>query len=91
MIEGDSYLRHRSHVQNINEKFPLIKGAFSGPYVELDFSENLAMKPKFEAQDAHFSGKQYTLHCSIVEPSDPKYVYHMCDDTTHDPTFVYLV
>ena len=49
------------------------------------------MKPKFEAQDAHFSGKQYTLHCSIVEPNDPKYVYHLCDDTTHDPSFVHLV
>ena len=91
MVEGDSYLQHRSIVQNLNEKLPLIRAAFTGPYVELDFSQNLAMKPKLEAQDAHFSGKQYTLHCSIVEPDDPKYVYHLCDDTKHDSTYVHLV
>ena len=91
MVEGDSYLQHRSIVQNLNEKLPLIRAAFTGPYVELDFSQNLAMKPKLEAQDAHFSGKQYTLHCSIVEPDDPKYVYHLCDDIKHDPTYVHLV
>ena len=39
-------------------------------------------------QEAHFSGKQYTLHCSIVEPGMNKYVYHLCDDTKHDPVFV---
>ena len=42
------------------------------------------MKPKFEAQDAHFSGKQFTLHCAIVEPEASKYVYHLGDDTTYD-------
>ena len=55
----------------------------------MDFSENLAMKPKFEVQDAHFSGKQYSLHCSIVEPGTQKYFYHLSDDTTHDLEFVH--
>ena len=61
------------------------------PYIEFDFSENLARKPKFEVQEAHFSGKQYTLHCGMVEPRETKYVYHLCDDTTHDETFVHFV
>ena len=49
------------------------------------------MKPKFEAQDAHFSGKQFTLHCAIVEPEVPKYVYHLSDDITHDSFIVHHV
>ena len=47
---------------------------FTGKYIELDFSKNLALKPKFQVQDAHFSGKQYSLHCSVVEPGENKYV-----------------
>ena len=84
----DSYLKHRSHVDNINRVFPIVKEAFQGAYIELDFSENIAIKPKFEVQEAQFSGKQYSLHCSIVEPGINKYVYHLCDDTKHDPIFV---
>ena len=85
------YSEHRSHVKNISTQFPIIKETFQGRYTELDFSENLAMKPKFEIQEAHFSGKQYTLHCGIVEPGERKYVYHRCDDTTHGATFVHFV
>ena len=48
----------------------MIPESFSGKYIGLDFSENLALKPKLEVQDAHFSGKQYSLHCSIVEPGE---------------------
>ena len=84
----DSYLKHHSHVDNINKVFPIVNESFQGTYIELDFSENIAIKPKFEVQVAHFSGKQYTLHCSIVEPGMNKYVYHLCHDMKHDPVFV---
>ena len=42
---------------------PMIRESFPGKYIELDFSENLALKPKHEVQDVHFSGKHYLLHC----------------------------
>ena len=58
--QGGSYLRRRSHVANIKNTLPLIRESFNGKYIEMDFSENIAMKPKFEVQDAHFSGKQYS-------------------------------
>ena len=32
--------------------------------------------------------KQYSLNCSIVEPGENKYVYHLSYDTNHDPVFV---
>ena len=80
---SDNYLRHRSHVDNISKVLPLIRESFEGRYIELDFSENISMKPKYEVQDAHFSGKKFALHCSIVEPGEEKYVYNLSVDATH--------
>ena len=62
----DSYLKDRSQVDNINKVFPIDKEPFQGTYIELDFSENIAIKSKFEVQETHFSGKQYTLHCQSL-------------------------
>ena len=52
------------------------------------YNQNEVESAKFEVQDEHFSGKKYTLHCAIAEPGEQKYVYHLSDDTVHDPTFV---
>ena len=35
-------------------------------HIEMDYSENITTKPKFEVQCVYFSGKQYSPHCSIV-------------------------
>ena len=59
------YLKHRSYVDNVSRALPMIKDGFSGKYIELDFSENLALRPKHEVQSAHFSGKQHTTLCNI--------------------------
>ena len=48
-------------------------------------------KYSHEAEIRSFPGKQYYLHCSIVEPGTQKYFYHLSDDTTHDPEFVHEV
>ena len=89
----NNYLVHRSHVDNIAIVFPVIKEAFEGKCIELDFSKYLAMKPKHEVQSAHFSSKQYALHCTIVltQSSERKYHYQFSDDTTHDPSYVTMV
>ena len=81
------YLKHRSYVDNLSRVLPMIKDGFSGKYIELDFSENLALRPKHEVQSAHFSGKQHTLHCAIFQPGETKFHYHISDDTKHDPVF----
>ena len=49
------------------------------------------MKPKIEAQDAHFSGKQFTVHCGVVVPGQQKDVYHLSGNTNHDLLFVHKV
>ena len=46
---------------------PLIKDSFDDKYIQLDFSENIAVKLKFEGEDVHFTGKEYILHCAIVD------------------------
>ena len=62
--------------------------AYNGKYIELYFSQHLALQPKDEVQSAHFSGKQFTLHCSIVDPVDSRNHFHFTHDTTQDPVFV---
>ena len=65
-----------------------MKEAYGSMYIELDFSQNLALRPKDEVQSAHFSGKQFTLHCSIVGPVGYRYHFYFSDGTTHDLVFV---
>ena len=86
--ESKKYLKHRTYVDNCSNVFPLMKDAYNGKFIELDFSQNLALRPKCEVQAAHFSNKQYTLHCAIAKPFDKKYHYHLSDDTKHDCIFV---
>ena len=57
-------------------------------FVELDFSQNISLRPKAEVQSAHFSERQFTLHCAIFDPSEMRYHYHLSDDTKHDAVFV---
>ena len=56
---------------------------------ENELTENHALKPKFEVQDAHFSRKQYSLLRAVTEPGENKYAYYLSDDTIHDPVFVH--
>ena len=92
-IQGITYLKHRTHVDNDKASWPLIRASLPDiPNIHLDFSENIAMKPKFEAQDAHFSGKQYSLHCMLLDPPNPyKYIFHLSNSTIHDYAIVDLV
>ena len=64
-----------------------------GPIFHMDYSENLALAPKYEPQSAHFNKKQYSLHCIVGHCTDNnddgqyKYYYHLSDDITHDYAF----
>ena len=45
--------------------------------VQMDYSENIQEKPKFEAQSAHFSGQQHSLHCTVDESAENNiYFFH---------------
>ena len=50
ILENDSkYLKHWSYVDNCKTILPLMKENYSGKFIELDFSENLSLKPKDKA------------------------------------------
>ena len=46
------------------------------------------LRPKDEVHSVHFLGKQFTLHCAIVDPVENRYHYHLSNDTKHDGIFV---
>ena len=63
-----------------------------GPIFHEDYSENVSASPKYEPQDAHFSTKQTSLHCSVVYCAEKKhYAYHISDNKCHDFAFTSLV
>ena len=60
----------------------------------LDYSKNLALKEKRQVQSAHFSGKQQTLHNTVLYKPDNqghKFIYHLSDDTNHNHVFTFFV
>ena len=85
---GNHYLKHRTYVDNVSSVFPEMKSTYDGKCIELDLSQNLALRPKDEVQSEHFSGKQLILHCSIINPVNNHYHFHLSDDTNHDSIFV---
>ena len=76
-------------VFNDKTVWPLYINYFEGNFFHLDFSENINISGKKQVQAARFSGKQYTLHCTLMDPpSTYKFIYHMSDDTPHDAACV---
>ena len=65
-----------------------MKETYTGKFPELDFSQNISLRPKDEVQSTHFSGRQFTLYCAIFDPSEMRYHYHLSDDTKQDAVFV---
>ena len=87
---GLLYLVHRFEYKNDQFHWPQILDLTDlGHVYHMDYSENISCTPKFEPQDAHFSGKQTSHHYTVIhEPSgEILYVYHVSDDRTHDAAF----
>ena len=86
-----SYLFHRFQVCNDNFEWKniLLTVPNLGPIFHLDFSENITNTSKFEPQSAHFSKKQFSLHCSVMHSCSqdfPQYQYfdHFSDVIRHN-------
>ena len=51
----------------------------------MDYSQNIKLVEKDQVQSAHFSGKQQTLHDTLISyKGTNQYVYHLSNDTNHD-------
>ena len=92
-----SYMHHRFEIKNDVYRWPLILNDSKLGYVfHMDYSENISCTPKFEPQDAHFSGKQTSLHCNVIrKPYLPKdqqyYAYHFSDRKIHGSVYTMSV
>ena len=47
---GDKYIKHRPYVDICNAVFTLMKETYIEKFVELDFSQNISVRPKDEIQ-----------------------------------------
>ena len=88
-----AYLEHRKVVDADSKYWPIYSNSITHfKYIlHFDFSMNISLVPKHEVQSAHFSGKQYSLHCATLLNNlsgEFKYIFHLSDDTTHDWSFV---
>ena len=80
--KGKAYLLHRYECKNDVYHWPVIKSNGLGYTMHMDYSENISTTPKHEPQDAYFSSKQVSLHCTVVHnenPDVPYYAYHISD------------
>ena len=85
--KGLLYLLHRFGCKNYQYQWPKICNYKDLDHVyHMDYSENISCTLKFEPQDAHFSGSQTSLCCTVIhEPSgEMLYAYHLSVDRTHD-------
>ena len=60
----------------------------------IDYSVNIALKEKKQAQSAHYSGKQSTLHNTVMQPpmgGEIRYIYHLSDDTNHNSILTFTI
>ena len=86
------YLVHRHSVRADVVFWEHLKGTLTQPYIHLDYSQNISLKPKSECQSEHFSGKEQTLHCTVLaNPNSNTYIYHLSDDTIHDAVMTFHV
>ena len=80
-----SYLVHRYHTLLDKVYWQQYIDETDGAIVWMDYSQNIKLTEKKQSQSAHFSGKQQTLHDSLILHDNAyHYVYHISDDTNHD-------
>ena len=80
------YVEHRFYVTSDKFFWNQFTTTSEDPILTLDYSQNISLKPKYEVQAAHFSGRQNTLHCAYIQHKgeDTNYIYHLTGDTNHD-------
>ena len=86
--EANQYLKHRFQVENDRYQWRNILSLNNEIVFHMDYSENVSGSPKYEAQDAHFSKNQFSLHCTVAHHVDfNKYIYHLSNVRTHNHYF----
>ena len=84
------YVRHRFSVSNEKYYWKLFCSTSKFHTIWMDYSLNIEFAEKIQTQSAHYSGRQQTCHCSLIEgPTGKMYVYHM--NTNHDSIMTFTI
>ena len=86
MASAEDYLVHR-HMTLLDKVYwAKYLCSIDQPVIWMDYSMNVKLTEKNQVQSAHFSGRQQTLHDSLIQEQHGKYtyIYHLSDDTNHD-------
>ena len=74
-ILAEKYLLHRFFVVNDKCYWKKFLDQTEHYILWLDYSQNIAFKEKKQAQSAHFSGRQHTLHNTIILSPENEVLY----------------
>ena len=90
---SQKYLLHRFNVSNDNYYWKLFLETTESYVLWLDYSQNIKLTEKNQVQSAHFSGRQHTLHNTVLRSPNGgiKYIYHLSDDTNDDVTMTFYI
>ena len=89
---AQDYIIHRYFVTSGLEFWHKFTEVYSKGIMTIDYSENIQFKAKHKAQSAHFSGRQQTLHCCVIEKNgEHEYIYHLSDDKLHDSEMTFSI
>ena len=83
--DAKDYLMHRYNVLLDKVFWQQHLDQTNIPVVWMDYSQNIKLVEKKQVQSTHFSGRQHTLHDSLIQNGNEyMYIYHISDDTNHD-------
>ena len=89
---AQDYIIHRYFVTSGLALWHKFTEVYSKGIMTIDYSKNIQFKAKHEAQSKHFSGRQQTLHCCVIEKNgEHEYIYHLSDDKLHDSEMTFSI
>ena len=88
---AQDYIIHRYFVTSGLTFWHKFTEVYSKGIMTIDYSENIQFKAKHEAQSAHISGRQQTLHSCVIETNgEHEYIYHL-SDKLHDSEMTFSI
>ena len=89
----EEYLKHRFSTTNEEYYWRYFQSNTQFFTIWLDYSMNIELTEKKQAQSGHYSGSQQSCHCIIIKHGTEfvKYVYHLSEDTIHDSVMTFEI
>ena len=88
-----NYLLHRFSVVNDKIYWKEFLETTGNHTFWLDYFLNIAFTEKKQVQSAHFSGRQHTLHNTVIQSpgGENLYLHHLSADTNHESVLTFYI